>query len=428
MSPIASQPSPTTESNSPFPLALQNALGSMTMQLEAELARYRWAKRLGETGVESRSQDARRASHLKSTETPSRSATSAVMPPSLPSNPRLHQPHPTATAPSAASPEVAALRQALVHQPTDDSLPVPGGDPLPGAALQDFQALISEPAAETRPSQPSRYRRYLGTPLGFGLLLLLLSVSAGLGLVLINPALVRPLVSQRPEPSAEEAFEEASGGAEGAGSDGGTSEQGNPPSPLSPDLSRNDPLALDALTLDSPAASGRAADAPPAGLAQTSPSSQSRPPVAGALAEPQVAAVPSSPATVPEAAAPAVPPRRTPAPDPLPADSNSESTVESAVPTAVPQPSEQTAPVSDAVAPPEAIAASQPPTVAYYVVADYTGDTSLSAAREMVEDAYVRNFDSGARIQLGAFKTEAAAATLIEELSNQGITAQVYKP
>jgi cell division septation protein DedD len=61
-------------------------------------------------------------------------------------------------------------------------------------------------------------------------------------------------------------------------------------------------------------------------------------------------------------------------------------------------------------------------------VTDYTGDPSLDAARAVVDDAYVRNFDVGARIQLGAFNTEAGAAALIEDLQSQGIEAQVYEP
>jgi cell division septation protein DedD len=62
------------------------------------------------------------------------------------------------------------------------------------------------------------------------------------------------------------------------------------------------------------------------------------------------------------------------------------------------------------------------------VVTDYTGDPSLEAVREVVGDAYVRNFDVGARIQVGAFNTEEGAAALIEELQGQGIEAQVYEP
>jgi serine/threonine-protein kinase len=45
-----------------------------------------------------------------------------------------------------------------------------------------------------------------------------------------------------------------------------------------------------------------------------------------------------------------------------------------------------------------------------------------------VADAYVENFPKGSRIQMGAFKTESEAKTLIEELKRQGISASIYHP
>ncbi|MEM9138144.1 MAG: SPOR domain-containing protein, partial [Cyanobacteria bacterium P01_F01_bin.42] len=64
----------------------------------------------------------------------------------------------------------------------------------------------------------------------------------------------------------------------------------------------------------------------------------------------------------------------------------------------------------------------------YYVVADYTGDQALSNARNVVGDAFVRNFSEGARIQLGAFQDESRAQELIQELERQGIPARVQSP
>jgi hypothetical protein len=62
------------------------------------------------------------------------------------------------------------------------------------------------------------------------------------------------------------------------------------------------------------------------------------------------------------------------------------------------------------------------------VVTDYTGDPSLEEARTAIDDAYVRNFEVGARIQMGAFNTPEGAAAMIEELENQGIQAEIYEP
>jgi hypothetical protein len=64
----------------------------------------------------------------------------------------------------------------------------------------------------------------------------------------------------------------------------------------------------------------------------------------------------------------------------------------------------------------------------YYVVVDYSGDTSLTAARQVIGDAYVRNFSTGAKIQMGAFSQPSAAQNLVQQLQQQGISAQVVGP
>jgi cell division septation protein DedD len=64
----------------------------------------------------------------------------------------------------------------------------------------------------------------------------------------------------------------------------------------------------------------------------------------------------------------------------------------------------------------------------YYVVTDYDGDNSLEAARQSVDDAYVRNFPDGARVQLGAFSEESRAEEMRNHLEQQGISAEIYQP
>jgi cell division septation protein DedD len=64
----------------------------------------------------------------------------------------------------------------------------------------------------------------------------------------------------------------------------------------------------------------------------------------------------------------------------------------------------------------------------YYVVTPYSGDPSLENAREAVPDAYVRNFEAGASVQLGAFSDSARAEELIQQLESQGIPAEIYRP
>jgi hypothetical protein len=64
----------------------------------------------------------------------------------------------------------------------------------------------------------------------------------------------------------------------------------------------------------------------------------------------------------------------------------------------------------------------------YYVVTDYNGDPSLQQARQAVQDAYVRNFDDGAKVQMGTFEDAAAAQQFVQNLQRQGVPAQVYQP
>jgi hypothetical protein len=65
----------------------------------------------------------------------------------------------------------------------------------------------------------------------------------------------------------------------------------------------------------------------------------------------------------------------------------------------------------------------------YLVVTEYNGDQSLEQARQVVGDAYVRNFpQGGARVQLGSFSDPSRAQELIQNLQQQGIPAQVYNP
>ncbi|HIK28099.1 MAG: hypothetical protein N3E45_02320 [Oscillatoriaceae bacterium SKW80] len=64
----------------------------------------------------------------------------------------------------------------------------------------------------------------------------------------------------------------------------------------------------------------------------------------------------------------------------------------------------------------------------YYVVMEYEGEQSLEKARQVVADAYTREFPVGVRIQLGAFGDAKTAQVLVQELQRQGLPAQVYRP
>ncbi|MGL6138788.1 MAG: SPOR domain-containing protein, partial [Planktothrix sp.] len=66
----------------------------------------------------------------------------------------------------------------------------------------------------------------------------------------------------------------------------------------------------------------------------------------------------------------------------------------------------------------------------YYVVLDYKGERSFEQAKEVITDAYIAEFKTGKKIQLGALTDAAGAKRLRDELQVQGIPAyyDVVKP
>ncbi len=64
----------------------------------------------------------------------------------------------------------------------------------------------------------------------------------------------------------------------------------------------------------------------------------------------------------------------------------------------------------------------------YKVVTPYSSDRSLNEAQQKVPDAYLQNYPAGAKVQLGSFENEAAAKARVEELRQQGVQAEIYKP
>ena len=136
---------------------------------------------------------------------------------------------------------------------------------------------------------------------------------------------------------------------------------------------------------------------------------------------------------------PAVAPSVTPGTLPRPADGSADG---STVPGATGQPTAPPSAVAaDATATPAPAAANASPAATspvtaaptpagsnYYVVMGFTGDASLTTAREVVTDAFVRNFSNGTYIQVAAFDNEAGAKAQIEALQQRGLTVQLYGP
>jgi hypothetical protein len=64
----------------------------------------------------------------------------------------------------------------------------------------------------------------------------------------------------------------------------------------------------------------------------------------------------------------------------------------------------------------------------YYVLMNYSSARDLAQAKTIIPDAYVERFPEGKRIYMGAFKRESQAKTLLETLKKQGINASIYHP
>ena len=301
----------------------------------------------------------------------------------------------------------------------------------------------------------------LTTPMNVGSFLLLLVISAGLGYVGTNPKAVNHLFGRFwPEASTSAPPAESTSSAAGLSGKSGFR-------PLGPDLSNQEfvDLDLDALstlpgtpnqlvlqppTVSTPAPSaGTATPAPqstanvPAVASQSSTSAPAvEPSIPPASAPPAYSSTPptavnprpaASPISVAPGPTPSLPSPASPAPQPV--SSQALPSLEPAPPVTA-TPPQITTPVPAAAAAPEPVISI--PSVAsasnaanpsvggtlprYRVVTPYTGDLSLIEVRGVVADAFVRE----SQIQAGAFADETAANARVQELQEQGISAQVH--
>jgi hypothetical protein len=63
----------------------------------------------------------------------------------------------------------------------------------------------------------------------------------------------------------------------------------------------------------------------------------------------------------------------------------------------------------------------------FYVVKEYAGENSLTQAREIVPDAYIRQTTDGPKIQMWALLDAESAKRLLKQLEEQGVSAEFYK-
>lgn len=447
---------PASESN----LRLQRAVESLNLNLDDELHRYRQARSGQATPAPARLQlrTQRKPIDLITVKATAAAASTVAPPP----NARLQEILGQASAPNGQvyPPQAAVHQVRLSHGGTLTTY-----RPAPDEYLESTEALLgSLPNAGHHRSEPEyapSLLRQLTTPLGMGALLLLLVTSAGFGYLVTSPQAIQHLTDNaitrrlKGDPTPADSNAETSVALDGLDSQ---AESGF--KPLGPDLSEQEFASLDLNNIstlpsaDSPnsptgaAASGTTSPAmvggqplPIAGQRPGEPRTTGpRPGVltpaggSGGVLRAEIVAAPQASASS-RPAATAAPTRSAPAPVTAPPAVRVAPPAANARP---PQPlasnrapAAPTAPVAPpAVAPPAPITQAPPQAAApsYYVVTDYNGTQSLESARGAVGDAYVRNFSSGTRIQMGAFSQQSSAQNLVNQLQNQGIPAQVISP
>ena len=403
--------------------ALRSTLSSLNINLDYELARYRYAKQ-GEvsSGVPPTQFRARRKASLDLINVPpSASATRASnLPPPLPPNPRLQR---VESPPGMAEPtsEVAALRSAIVPQVATAQTAYMATSEAPTQSFSHDAPLPNGGSTRLSRRRANKWK----TPLGLGALLLLLVSSAGLGFLLVNPTAASNLFQQTPLARffpAEEVDEGVATDTNGLEGDSAATTAEEPPlTALSPDLSQREfsDLELNNLSTVPSSSASLSEEIAPQNLRVGQGLDGNRASVASNESPVTPQRVNQIPTTTTPAPQPAAPVYQAPAPTP---------SVEAATQPAPPVET-RTQPTPPATAAPSTSdTVSQSPQSSYYVVTDYTGDPSLDDARTVVQDAYVRNFDVGARIQLGAFSSQEGAAELTETLRDQGIEAEIYEP
>ncbi|MFZ4639556.1 MAG: hypothetical protein ACOYMP_04005 [Nodosilinea sp.] len=442
---------PSTDANDPLLSApLQAGLESLMVNLDEELQRYRQggSNRRSSSRLKLRSRD---QSSLRLPQFPNPTVThpQTVASPAVKGSEGRGTPLRSAPASSGIGPSPGINPPTISGSPSESLAAYP-------AATEDYLE-STEALLETDPtayitdygfspsSSPSSLGRQLATPLSLGALLLLLLTSAGFGYLVTTPQAIaqlrnHPLVQRitqlipgstptQPTPAADPGSPAADTHGEGL--------QG-----LGPDLSAQEFGKLDLNRLSNlPSGSPNPAVATP-DLNQSLPEAVNNP--RSAVSANQVSAEPIVPLPSPQLptsagsspstyrvvrSTPPSPGGRvgvpTP-PRPSRAVASSAAHGQPPKPLSHPFPSRSILPPAPLSQAPRPLSQAGTAIPRYYVVANYTGNASLEAARQLIGEAYLRNFASGTKIQLGAFAQESAAQDFIQKLQGQGLTVQLY--
>ncbi|MEX0269508.1 SPOR domain-containing protein [Leptolyngbyaceae cyanobacterium UHCC 1019] len=463
---------------------LQRAFACSDIQLDEELARYRRQKALGKATYSPRPTAYRKAPKsldLISTAPIAESVESFAPPPpvapTIESNLELAQPSAAATALDlaiAALPdhadlsianiselkELAAQYAAQVASGADSAL----DEISPDYYLESSELLRSLAAEEAEVQAEQSFFQSLLTPLGMGSMLLLLLSSAMFGFLVMNPTSVSRFFNSNETPTAANPL-----GATVSPANSSTAEMASAPQPNLasrefPDLNLQTLGSVEVApsssagvpTLNTAEASsvkgaqsanlGLSGKSSSTGLTQSSepvPTSAATLRVAEPLPDPVIPIAPAAPLS----RSTPLPPRVSPPPasSPIPRYRPPAQPYQSAPARsyAAPAKSYTPPPIKFKPVSPEALptvapapAASQSPTQIreyirepdYKVVTPYSSDRSLNEAQQKVPDAYLQNYPSGAKVQLGSFENESAAKARVEQLRQQGVEAEIYKP
>jgi hypothetical protein len=453
---------------------LQRAFACSDIQLDEELVRYRRQKALGKATYSPRP-----AAYQKAAKSPD---LMAIAPMSAASDSPLNsgasdtwlQPDPLEpeTAPfnfaiaALSNPgdlssqnselkELAAQYAAQVANNADSSL----DEISPDDYLESSEELLRSLAAEEAEVQAEQgFLKSLLTPLGMGSMLLLLLSSAMFGFLVMNPTSISHLFERKDTQTATHSL--------GASVPGPSDASGEMTSPPQPNLASREFPDLSLQTLGSVEATPSSALGVPSGQSGVSPVKNAQtaniglsgsnapnsplqpsepvtttittlkvaPPLpAAANSYPSGAPAPSLPTLAPEAPVPrasAPIPRYKPSAKPArstPAQGSSP--IQSYVPPVKTPPLPVQIDTQPSAMPPmEAPQAPVRVRESVKVVTPYSSDRSLDEARQKVPDAYLQNYPTGAKVQLGSFENEAAARARVEELRQQGVQAEIYKP
>lgn len=470
---------PTVSNPSIHPV-LQAALGSIDVQLEEELARYRRQRAgrpvmspsgLGRHQVRKPLELIAVDQGAKKTQRPAlgMSTSPQISFPFVMMNPSQAETSPQETShepmeqmgqqePSfSASTESAAPLMAASGSNTDawdaaedvrDQL-TPGEKPAEeqgglvalGAAqsqpedyLESSEKLLrSLDQEDVPPRSPKRLIDRVLTPLGVGSLLLLLLSGATLAYIFKNPSTVSALNPNRwfgskTTTTAQKPIESAPAK---------TTPSENSPTIKGPNLAAEEfpEVSLDTLSHLEPSPTQTQPVVPLQPEETNSGVTEQAPPVIpnsalpGSSSDISSALLPSSgqPETIPSTVAPLAPLPALPTVIPG-ANPSNLSSVNSRPLLAPTKPATQQNSKSSSAATQQAASPASAKSNFYYVLMNYSSDRDLTQAKTIVPDAYVQSTPEGKKIYMGAFKLESQAKTLVETLKKQGINASIYHP